>query len=116
MDSSEEGSLPFPATAGFGRSSAGPEVQGWSPPSPWSPPQARWRWELPHGSERTFRGAPKDGSYVADAGSSFILYPRTQKLSEEPTRFYDDTRATRRRHASFPLRPLATGRAVRVRG
>ncbi|KAL1441495.1 hypothetical protein MTO96_008467 [Rhipicephalus appendiculatus] len=38
MANSEEDSLLFPATARFRRSSTGPEVQGWSPPSTWSPP------------------------------------------------------------------------------
>ncbi|KAL1480274.1 hypothetical protein MTO96_051172 [Rhipicephalus appendiculatus] len=119
MDNSEEGSLLFPATARFRRSTTGPEVQGWSPPSPWSPPPARWHRRLAHGSESTSRSTPEDESYVSDSyvantGSYAILYPPARKLSHEPSHYYD-TGATRRRHVSLPSRPLSTGDAVRAR-
>ncbi|KAL1432719.1 hypothetical protein MTO96_012932 [Rhipicephalus appendiculatus] len=87
---------------------------------PGDPPPATWHRRVTHLSESTFRGTPEDesyvsNSYVADTGSSSILYPLTQKLSDGPSQIYDDTGATRRRHVSLPSRPLTTGSAVRAR-
>ncbi|KAH7948015.1 hypothetical protein HPB52_017729 [Rhipicephalus sanguineus] len=115
MDNSEEGSLLFPAAIRLRRSSEAPQHRDWSPPSPWSPPPARWPRRLSHGSESTSRGTPEDESYVANSGSSPILYPTSRKLSDEPSKLYNDVRATRRRLVSLPSRPLATGDAVRER-
>ncbi|KAL1441499.1 hypothetical protein MTO96_008471 [Rhipicephalus appendiculatus] len=87
---------------------------------PGAPPPATWHRGLAHVSESTFGGTPEDesyvtNSYVADTGSSSVLYPPKWELSDERSQVYDDTGTTRRRHLSLPSRPLATGHAVRVR-
>ncbi|KAH7948016.1 hypothetical protein HPB52_017730 [Rhipicephalus sanguineus] len=115
MDNSEEGSLLFPATTRFTRSSKAPEVQGRSPPSTWSPPPARWHRRLSHGSGSTYRGKPEDESYVTNSDSYSVLYPTSRNLSDEPSEMYDDTGPARRRHVSLPSKPFGTGYAVRER-
>ncbi|KAH7948162.1 hypothetical protein HPB52_018914 [Rhipicephalus sanguineus] len=120
MDNSEEGSLLFPATTRFTRSSKAPEVQGRSAPSPRSPPPARWHRRLSHGSGSTCRGTPEDENYVANSymtsdDSYSVLYPTSPNLFDEPSKMYDDTAATRRRHVSLPSKPFGTGDAVRAR-
>ncbi|KAL3204771.1 hypothetical protein MRX96_011744 [Rhipicephalus microplus] len=120
MDDSEEGSLLFTTTARRTRSSRRPKVEGWSPPSPWRSPPARWHRRFAHTSESPFGGTSEDESYVsnnhvADTGSSSILYLPARKLSHERSQIYRDTSASRRRHVSLPSRLLAKGRAVHAR-